>query len=116
MSSNPPTPASQCGLSDLISGCARTADIPAGYAGAPKSLAGKFRTFGSELVALRRQSLLTIFNFRFGMPEPVDGDRFVEPAYRKSRATWHEICAPMMEGRMFSELAHHPGAMLSYMP
>jgi hypothetical protein len=30
VSSNPPTPASQCGLSYLISGCARTADIPAG--------------------------------------------------------------------------------------
>jgi hypothetical protein len=36
-----------------------------GYAGAPESLAGKFRTFGSELVALRRQSLLTIFQFPF---------------------------------------------------
>ena len=41
-----------------ISGCARTADIPAGYAGASEFLAGKFRTFGSGLVALRRQSLL----------------------------------------------------------
>jgi hypothetical protein len=47
-SSNPPTPASQCGLSYSISGCASTADIPAGYAGAPESLVGKFRTFGSE--------------------------------------------------------------------
>jgi hypothetical protein len=37
-SSNPPTPASQCGLSYWISGCARTADIPAGYAGAPEQL------------------------------------------------------------------------------
>ena len=34
-SSNPPVPASQCGLPYSISGCARTADIPAGYAGAP---------------------------------------------------------------------------------
>jgi hypothetical protein len=65
MSSNPPTPASQCGLSYWISGCARTADIPAGYAGAPESLAGKFRTFGSGLVALRRQSPLAIFQFPF---------------------------------------------------
>ena len=34
-------------------------------------------------------------NFRFGMPETgsiYDGDRFVEPAYRESRATWHEVC------------------------
>jgi hypothetical protein len=47
-SSHPSQPASQCGLSYSISGCASTADIPAGYAGAPESLAGKFRTFGSE--------------------------------------------------------------------
>jgi hypothetical protein len=52
VSSNPPTPASQCGLSYSISGCSRTADIPAGYAGVHESLAGKFRTFGSGLVAL----------------------------------------------------------------
>jgi len=34
-------------------------------------------------------------NFRFGMPETgsiYDGDRFVGPAYRESRATWHEVC------------------------
>jgi enoyl-CoA hydratase/carnithine racemase len=37
--------ASQCGLSYSISGCARTADIPAGYAGAHESLAGKFWNF-----------------------------------------------------------------------
>jgi hypothetical protein len=52
VSSNPPTPANQCGLSYSISGCSRTADIPAGYAGVHESLAGKFRTFGSGLVAL----------------------------------------------------------------
>jgi hypothetical protein len=63
--SNPPTPARQCSLSYSISGGAGTADIPAGYAGAPESLAGKFRTFGSGLAALRRQSLLTIFQFPF---------------------------------------------------
>ena len=43
----------------------RTADIPAGYAGAPESLAGKFRSFRSGLVALRRQSPLAIFQFPF---------------------------------------------------
>ena len=37
--------ASQYGLFYSISGCARTADIPAGYAGAHKSLAGKFWNF-----------------------------------------------------------------------
>ena len=37
--------ASQCGLSYSISGCARTADIPAGYAGAHEFLAGKFWNF-----------------------------------------------------------------------
>ena len=63
--SNPPCPASQCGLSYSISSCARTDDIPAGYAGAPESLAGKFRTFGSALVAFRRQSPLAIFQFSF---------------------------------------------------
>jgi hypothetical protein len=63
--SNPLCPARQCGLSYSISGCAGTADIHAGYAGAPESLTGKFRTLGSGLVALRRQSPLTIFQFPF---------------------------------------------------
>jgi hypothetical protein len=34
-----------------FSGCARTADIPAGYADAPVSLAGKFRTTASAAMA-----------------------------------------------------------------
>jgi hypothetical protein len=63
--SNPPCPVSQCGLSYAISGDVGTGDIPAGYAGAPESLAGKFRTFGSGLVASRRQSLLAVFQFPF---------------------------------------------------
>jgi hypothetical protein len=76
--------ASQCGLSYSISGGVRTADIPAGYAGAPESLAGKFRTFGSGLVALRRQSPLAIFQFPFRHPRDrfdSDGDRFAEQRF-----------------------------------
>jgi hypothetical protein len=70
--SNPPAPATQSGLCVVNSGCVRIADIPAGWAGAPESLACKFRTFGAEPVVLRRQSLLVIFQFPFRRA----GDRF----------------------------------------
>jgi hypothetical protein len=46
--------ASQRGLSYWISGCARTADIPADYVGVHESLAGKFWTFGSGVLTSRR--------------------------------------------------------------
>jgi hypothetical protein len=48
--SNPPCPATQCSLHYAISGFGRTADIPAGYAGALESRVGKSRTFRSGLV------------------------------------------------------------------
>jgi len=43
----------------------RIADIPAGWAGAPESLVGKFRIFGAGLVGFKRWSLLAIFVFPF---------------------------------------------------
>ena len=50
--SNPGPPATQFGLLADFSWSVKIVDLPAGYAGVHESLAGKFRTFGSGLVAL----------------------------------------------------------------
>jgi hypothetical protein len=46
----------------------RFADIPR-FRLAPRAMSRKFWTFGSGLVALRRQSCSLFSNFRFGIPE-----------------------------------------------
>jgi hypothetical protein len=71
----------RCGLHYAISACVRTADIPAGQAGAPESQAGNFWNFRCGLVALSSRSLLAIFQFPFrrGRDRSIcDGDRFAE--------------------------------------
>jgi hypothetical protein len=54
-----------CRYSRLRAAGFQTVDCGPDGAGAPESLAGKFRTFGSGLVALRRQSPVAIFQFPF---------------------------------------------------
>ena len=74
------------GLHYAISAFVRTADIvprvPAGYAGAPESLAGKFRTFGSGSGGFAAPVSVRHFPISdFDMPETgsiCDGDRFAE--------------------------------------
>jgi hypothetical protein len=54
-------PSRQSGLRGVISRCVRIRDIPAGYAGAPQSLAGNLRHFGPCGESFGRRSLLAIF-------------------------------------------------------
>ena len=63
--SNPGPSARQSGLRGFISRCVRIRDIPAGYAGAPQSLAGNLRHFGPQGAGFGRRSLLAIFQFPF---------------------------------------------------
>src|SRR3984893_5547548 len=64
-SPQPASSARQSGLRGIISRCVRIRDIPAGYAGAPQSLAGNLRHFGPQGAGFGRRSLLAIFQFPF---------------------------------------------------
>jgi hypothetical protein len=63
-----PASARQSGLCGVISGCVRTLDIPAGWAGAPQSLARNFQIIRSESTYSPRQSLLVNFQYPCGRP------------------------------------------------
>jgi hypothetical protein len=67
--SNPICPATQSSLRVAISGCARTADIPAGSGVRPTLWPAIAWSSALDRSRFRRGSLLAIFLFPFGVPE-----------------------------------------------
>jgi hypothetical protein len=107
--SNPKCPASQCGLSYSISGCARTADIPAGWLARPSLWPANSGISGPDWRPGGASLCSPFSNFRFGTPEtgPIgDGDRFCGAGEAQAAITRERLAKRLIEMGQKGERNH----------